>query len=88
MDTDKTGKLIRDWLPALVLATGVLVGYVQLAESVKNNSKTLERQAEALKLMTELMVTDARHDAEIESLRRDVTVIWQTVANKENAESK
>lgn len=67
----------RRWLPVIVVLAGVLAGYVNLSAAVKSNSLAIDKQARALTRMTELMVADARHDSEIESLRRDLLVMWQ-----------
>jgi hypothetical protein len=74
----------RRWLPVIVVLIGVLAGYVNLSAAVKSNSLAIDKQARAMSRMTDLMVADARHDSEIESLRRDMLVLWQMMQTEYN----
>ena len=80
----KTNNMWLQWAPVIAMLVGVVIGYVQLSEAVKSNSRALEIQAVALSRITELLVTDMRHDGEIESLRRDLNVVWDEVKGHRN----
>lgn len=71
-----TGKAFREWLPAIVIVTGVIAGYVQLSANSSANSRAIEKQAIALERISELLINDARHEVELQSLRRDLNVMW------------
>lgn len=81
---------VRRWLPVIIVLFGVFAGYVrwqstvearndQLADAVAANSKAIEKLSVAMERMTDLMITDARHDTEISALRRDLNVMWDEI---------
>lgn len=88
---------VKSWLPVIVLLGGLMVGYVewrttadsrdrQLADAIARNSSAIDKLSTAMERMTDLMITDARHDTEIAALRRDLDVIWVELQEHEQGQ--
>jgi hypothetical protein len=81
---------LRAWLPVVLVALGIFAGYIKwqtvvderndrLSEAVSANSAAIEKLSVAMERMTDLMINDARHDAELVDLRRDLEVVWDSL---------
>ena len=68
---------LLQWFPVVAMIVAIVAGYVQLGDAVKANSLAIEQQAVALEKITSLLVNDVRHDEQIATLRRDLTVMWE-----------